>query len=60
MHRGVGVAASIWAALIGISTVYTKQHYVVDAIAGALIALAAYAVFLRDRPRDLVGISTGA
>jgi membrane-associated phospholipid phosphatase len=52
MHRRVGIAACAWAALIGVSTVYTKQHYVVDAIAGALIAVVAYAIFLRDRPRD--------
>ena len=52
MHRLVGIAACGWATLIGVSTVYTKQHYVVDALAGAMTALAAYAVFLRDRPRN--------
>jgi len=52
MHRGVGVAASAWAALIGISTVYTKQHFFVDAAAGALEGLAAYAIFLRRWPRQ--------
>ena len=51
MHRGVGMAAALWAALIGVSTVYTKQHFVVDAIAGAALGLVAYAVFLRGRPR---------
>lgn len=52
MHRGVGRAAVAWASLIGVSTVYTKQHFVVDAIAGAMVGLAAYAIFLRDRPRQ--------
>ncbi len=50
MHRGAGIAAAGWAALIGVSTVYTKQHFVVDAIAGAIIGLLAYALFLRGRP----------
>jgi membrane-associated phospholipid phosphatase len=52
MHRGVGRAAAIWAALIGVSTVYTKQHYAVDAMVGAILGLAAYAIFLRGRPRE--------
>ena len=51
MHRGVGLAAATWAVLIGVSTVYTKQHYVVDAIAGAMLGVAGYAIFLRRRPR---------
>lgn len=54
MHRGAGGAAAAWAALIALSTVYTKQHFVVDAIAGALIGLLAYAIFLRGRPFELV------
>jgi membrane-associated phospholipid phosphatase len=36
--------------LIGVSTVYTKQHYVVDAIAGAALGVIAYLVFLRAEP----------
>jgi membrane-associated phospholipid phosphatase len=47
VHRVVGVAAIIWAGLIGVSTVYTKQHYVVDVPAGVALALVAY----RARPR---------
>jgi membrane-associated phospholipid phosphatase len=54
MHRGVGVAASLWSVLIGLSTVYTKQHFVVDAIAGGILGIAAYWLFLRGRPRELV------
>lgn len=52
VHRGVGIAAAVWAALIGVSTLFTKQHYVVDVIAGALAAFIAYALFLRSYPRD--------
>jgi membrane-associated phospholipid phosphatase len=51
VHRGVGRAAAVWAALIGVSTLYTKQHYVVDVIAGALAAYVAYLLFLRRYPR---------
>jgi membrane-associated phospholipid phosphatase len=52
VHSGVGWVAAVWAALIGVSTVYTKQHFVVDVIAGAAIAFVAYAVFLRPYPQD--------
>jgi membrane-associated phospholipid phosphatase len=54
VHRGVGIAAAVWAALIGVSTLYTKQHYVVDVVAGALAAYGAYVLFLRTYPRDAV------
>ena len=54
VHRGVGAVAALWAALIGVSTVYTKQHYVVDVIAGALAAYVAYVLFLRAYPREAV------
>jgi membrane-associated phospholipid phosphatase len=52
VHRGVGRAAAAWAVLIGISTIYTKQHFAVDAIAGAIIGMAAHAIFLRSPPRE--------
>ena len=54
MHRSVGVAASLWSVLIGLSTVYTKQHFVVDAIAGGILGIAAYWLFLRGWPREPV------
>ena len=52
VHRGVGAAAQVWAALIGVSTLYTKQHYVADVIVGALAAYVAYVLFLRSYPRE--------
>lgn len=52
IHRGVGAAAGLWAALVGIATLYTKQHYVLDVIAGTLLACIAYRVFLRGYPRE--------
>ena len=51
VHRGVGLAAGLWASLIALSTVFTKQHYVADVVAGILLAGVAYAVFLRNCPR---------
>jgi membrane-associated phospholipid phosphatase len=47
VHRGLGIAAVAWAALIGISTLFTKQHYVADVFAGFAVACLSYAVFLR-------------
>lgn len=54
MHRGVGLATGGWAALIALSTLFTKQHYVADVVAGILLAGVAYAVFLRGCPRETV------
>jgi membrane-associated phospholipid phosphatase len=54
VHRGVGLGALLWATLTGVSTLFTKQHYVVDVIAGMLAAYAAYLIFLRGYPREAV------
>jgi membrane-associated phospholipid phosphatase len=51
MNRELGIAACLWATLIAVSTVYTKQHFAIDAIAGMAIAAAAGWLFLR-RPFD--------
>jgi membrane-associated phospholipid phosphatase len=37
--------------MVGMSTLYTKQHYVLDVISGALLAYVAYRIFFRDYPR---------
>ncbi len=47
LHRGVGVAAALAASLVGVSTLYTKQHYILDVVAGAFLAYVAYVLFLR-------------
>ena len=57
VHPGVGVIAGLWAALIGVSTLYTKQHYVLDVITGALAAYVAYWLFLRSYPREMISKS---
>ena len=51
VHRGVGLAAGLWASLIALSTLFTKQHYVADVVAGLFLAGVAYVVFLRNCPR---------
>jgi membrane-associated phospholipid phosphatase len=54
VHRGLGNAALLCAALVGVSTLFTKQHYIADVVAGVLLALVADAVFLRKfRPNDI-------
>jgi membrane-associated phospholipid phosphatase len=54
VQHGVGLVALHWAAIIGVSTLYTKQHYVVDVVAGIAIAYAAYLLFLRGYPREAI------
>ena len=43
-----------WASFVGISTLYTKQHYVADVIAGILLAGVAYVLLVRRYPREAV------
>lgn len=57
VHRGVGLGAGLWAGLMALSTLFTKQHYVADVIAGIVLAGVAYAVFLRNCPREVVSES---
>jgi len=54
VHRTVGRVALGCAALVALSTLFTKQHYVVDVVAGTLLAFAAYALFLRNGVRAAV------
>jgi membrane-associated phospholipid phosphatase len=51
VQRRVGYFAIISAALVGVSTLFTKQHYILDVIAGILLAGVAYLVFLRGHSR---------
>ncbi len=52
VHRGTGLAVGVWAALIALSTLFTKQHYVADVIGGMLLAGVASALCLRHCPRE--------
>src|ERR1044071_1385946 len=48
LHRGLGTAAVIAASLVGLSTLYTKQHYILDVTAGIFLAALAYILFLHN------------
>jgi membrane-associated phospholipid phosphatase len=54
VHRGVGMVAVLWAFLVGVSTVYTKQHYVLDVVGGIVLASVACAIFLRGYAREAI------
>lgn len=54
VNKNVGVVAIICASLVGLSTLFTKQHYVLDVIAGVLLAGVAYVVFLRGYQRERI------
>jgi membrane-associated phospholipid phosphatase len=51
VNRTLGFVAILFAALVALSTLFTKQHYVADVVAGTLLALVAYAIFLRGYSR---------
>jgi hypothetical protein len=42
----------IFATLVAFSTLFTKQHYLVDLVAGVLLAFVAYGIFLRRFSSD--------
>lgn len=54
VHRGVGAVGCVWATLVALSTLFTKQHYVLDAVTGTMLACVAYFIFIRGYPRDAI------
>ena len=54
IHRRLGLAALVCASLVAVSTLFTKQHYIADVIAGILLAFAAYVIILRGHPRQSI------
>ena len=54
VHHRLGLVAAAAASLVAVSTLFTKQHYVLDVVAGVILALAAYWIFLRSYPRDRI------
>lgn len=51
-HRHTGAVTFVWATLVALSTLFTKQHYVADVLAGAALAFTASHLFLRGYPRE--------
>ena len=54
LHRRLGIVALLFAALVAASTLFAKQHYLLDVLAGALLAWIAYRIFLHGYARDRV------
>jgi membrane-associated phospholipid phosphatase len=52
VRRDLGIIATIAATLVALSTLFTKQHYVLDVIAGVFLAFIAYVLFLRNFRRE--------
>jgi len=57
LNRTLGGVSLTWAVLIAVSTIYTKQHYVADAVAGAVLGYASYWIFVRGYPREAVSVA---
>jgi membrane-associated phospholipid phosphatase len=55
LHGGLGAVALAFAAVVGLSTLFTKQHYAVDVLGGFALGAAAYALFIRGFARERVG-----
>ena len=51
LDRRLGHGALFCASLVAISTLFTKQHYIADVVAGIVLAFAAYVLILRGYPR---------
>lgn len=54
VHRRVGIIAMLSATLVAFSTLFTKQHYVSDVVAGVFLAFVAYGIFLRRDSSDQI------
>ena len=54
VNRHLGIFASVCAFFVGLSTLFTRQHYILDVVAGIFLAFVAYAVFLRGARREEV------
>ena len=54
LHARLGVFALACAAIVGLSTLFTKQHYVLDVAGGVALAYAAYLLFLRGFARHAI------
>ena len=51
VHRPLGLVAVGCAGLVAVSTLFAKQHYVLDVVAGLGLALVAHALFVRSLSR---------
>ncbi|HZZ91598.1 MAG TPA: phosphatase PAP2 family protein [Usitatibacter sp.] len=56
VHRGVGWVAVAWAALVALSTLFTKQHYAWDVATGALLGVVTCVILFRGHARETIPI----
>lgn len=42
-----GVCLTLWVLLVGVSTLFTKQHYLIDLLAGAVVGVVGYMTVIR-------------
>lgn len=54
VHRRLGLIACVSGLLVALSTLFTKQHYVLDVTAGVVLALVAYGTFLASYPAERI------
>ena len=54
VHGRVGIIATMFAALVAVSTLLTKQHYVLDVVAGGFLAVVACGIFLLRYPSNRI------
>ena len=54
VHRELGIGATLCASLVAVSTLHSKQHYILDVFAGIFLAWVAYVIFLRNYPREQI------
>lgn len=50
LNRRFGIFLLIWAFLISLSALFIKQHYLVDILAGLILALITYIAFIHKSP----------
>lgn len=51
LHRRLGLVTLLFASVVAVSTVFTKQHYIADVVGGIVLAFVAYVLILRGYPR---------
>ncbi len=54
VHRVRGVLALLLTLLIAVSTLFIKQHYILDVVAGMLLTLLVYSLYFRQRILDVL------
>ncbi len=53
LHRKTGIALIGAACLVALSTLFTKQHYVMDVIGGTALAVLTYFIYIRHCPCEV-------